>query len=122
MMWKSVRRTLIVWAGLTGLAVALATTTTTVPAVVVVRAATPCEFTGVSRIVAVGDVHGAADRFIGILQAAGLIDDKQHWSGGRAHLVQLGDVLDRGPDSRRALDLLRRLEDEAAKDGGAVHA
>jgi len=120
-MSKSVRRTLIVWTGLIGLIIAVGRTTTT-PAVVVVRAATPCEFTGVSRIVAVGDVHGAADRFVGILQAAGLIDDKQHWSGGRAHLVQLGDVLDRGPDSRRALDLLRRLEGEAAKDGGAVHA
>jgi hypothetical protein len=87
------------------------------------RAAEPrCEFTNVSRVVAVGDVHGAVDRFTAILQTAGLIDDKSKWSGGTAHLVQLGDIVDRGPDSRKALDLLKRLEAEAARAGGAVHA
>jgi len=81
-----------------------------------------CEFEGVERIVAIGDVHGAYDRMVAILRAAGLIDRRQRWSGGKAHLVQLGDVVDRGPDSRKALDLLRRLEGQAAKAGGAVHA
>jgi len=81
-----------------------------------------CNITGVSRIVAIGDVHGAADRFAEILQTTGLVDDKLRWTGGTAHLVQTGDVVDRGPDSRKALDLLRRLEGEAEKAGGAVHA
>jgi len=81
-----------------------------------------CEFEGVERIVAIGDVHGAYDRMVAILRAAGLIDRRQRWSGGKAHLVQLGDVVDRGPDSRKAIDLLRRLEGQAAKAGGAVHA
>jgi hypothetical protein len=36
--------------------------------------------------------------------------------------VQLGDVLDRGADARKALDLLRRLEKEARRARGAVHA
>jgi hypothetical protein len=35
--------------------------------------------------------------------------------------VSLGDLLDRGPESRKALDLLMRLEGEAAAAGGAVH-
>ena len=83
--------------------------------------ASGCNIEGVERIVAIGDVHGADDRFVGILKAARLIDDTLHWSGGRAHLVQTGDILDRGPGSRRALDLLRRLEDEAPRAGGAVH-
>jgi hypothetical protein len=85
-------------------------------------ASSSCGIDGVERIVAVGDVHGAYDRFIEILQTSGLIDEKQRWSGGRAHLVQLGDVVDRGPDSRKALDFLQRLEGEAASAGGAVHA
>jgi hypothetical protein len=85
-------------------------------------ASTSCGIDGVERIVAVGDVHGAYDRFVAILKTAGLIDSRQRWSGGRVHLVQLGDVLDRGPDSRKVLDLLRRLEREAASAGGAVHA
>jgi len=85
-------------------------------------AADDCEIQGAARIVAVGDVHGAYDSFVAILRAAGVIDEKQRWSGGRTRLVQLGDVVDRGPDSRKALDLLRRLEKEAERAKGAVHA
>ena len=82
----------------------------------------PCDVRTADRIVAVGDVHGAFDQFVSILRAAGLIDQRNRWSGGKAVLVQTGDILDRGPDSRKALDLLRRLEDEARRDGGAVYA
>ena len=85
-------------------------------------ASTSCGIEGVERIIAIGDVHGAYDRFVEILQTAALIDNRQRWIGGRAHLVQLGDVVDRGPDSRKALELLQRLEGEAASAGGAVHA
>jgi hypothetical protein len=70
----------------------------------------------------VGDVHGADERFLAILRAAGIVDGRGRWAGGRAHLVQTGDVVDRGPGSRKALDLLRRLEGEARKAGGRVHA
>jgi hypothetical protein len=81
-----------------------------------------CALTTTDRIVAVGDVHGAYDRFVGILRAAGIVDGRARWIGGRATLVQTGDVVDRGPHSRRVLDLLMRLEREAARAGGAVHA
>jgi hypothetical protein len=85
-------------------------------------AALPCELTTTDRIVAVGDVHGAYDRFVSILRAAELLDEGDRWIGGAAVLVQTGDVLDRGDDSRRVLDLLRRLEVEAAEAGGSVQA
>jgi hypothetical protein len=81
-----------------------------------------CAIQGVERVVAIGDVHGAADRLLEILRTAELIDSTDHWSGGHAHLVQLGDMVDRGPDSRRALDILQRLEGEAQSAGGSVHA
>lgn len=87
----------------------------------VARAATPCEFEKVDRIVAVGDVHGAYDRLLEILRAASVIDARNRWSGGRTHLVQTGDVLDRGPDSRRVVEFLRRLAREAERAGGQVH-
>jgi len=80
------------------------------------------EWEGVERIVAIGDVHGAYERFVANLRANGLVDRKLAWTGGRAHLVQTGDVLDRGPDSRRVMDLLMKLEKEAEKAGGKVHA
>jgi hypothetical protein len=79
-------------------------------------------WTGVERVVAVGDVHGDYDQFVAVLRSAGLIDEGATWIGGKTHLVQTGDVLDRGDDSRKAMDLLMRLEEEAAKAGGAVHA
>ena len=39
-----------------------------------------------------------------------MIDGSAGWSGGRTHLVSLGDLVDRGPESRRVLDLLIRLQ------------
>jgi Calcineurin-like phosphoesterase len=92
-----------------------------VPGAIRAEQASPCDFSGIERVVAVGDVHGAYDRFVEILRATGLLDAQLHWSGGKTHLVQLGDVVDRGPDSRKAIDLLRHLADEAAAAGGQVH-
>lgn len=83
--------------------------------------AIPCVFSGVPRIVAVGDIHGDFDNFIKILQGTGVIDGDLRWAAGRGHLVQNGDVMDRGPKAREILDLLRRLETEARAAGGMVH-
>src|SRR4030095_6799611 len=71
----------------------------------------------VGRVVAVGDVHGDYDQLVTVLRDTGLVDDKTRWVGGKAWLVQTGDRVDRGPDSRKVMDLLQRLE-EAAKEGG----
>jgi len=76
---------------------------------------------GVARVLAVGDVHGDYDRFLAVLRAGGVVDERGRWTGGRTHLVQTGDRLDRGPDSRKVMDLLVRLEKEARKAGGMVH-
>jgi diadenosine tetraphosphatase ApaH/serine/threonine PP2A family protein phosphatase len=81
-----------------------------------------CAITTTERVVAVGDVHGAHAQFVAILRAASLIDGRNRWSGRRAILVQTGDVLDRGTDSRQTLDLLRKLEGEARRAGGQVIA
>jgi len=75
-----------------------------------------------SRIVAIGDVHGAIERFSALLKKAGLIDEQHRWSGGRAVLVQTGDMSDRGTGMRAALDLLMSLEQQASRAGGRVHA
>lgn len=82
----------------------------------------PDSFSGVERIVAVGDVHGGYDEFTGILRAAGVIDGANRWSGGRTHFVQTGDLLDRGAGSRKVMDLVMRLERQAVASGGRVHA
>jgi hypothetical protein len=90
---------------------------------VAVAAAEPEQYrwSGVERVVAVGDVHGACQSLESILAEAGLIDDELTWSGGATHLVLLGDVVDRGPESKRALALIMRLQAEATIAGGHVH-
>lgn len=71
-------------------------------------------------IIAVGDVHGDHQQFVKVLETTGLIDSKQRWAGGATHLVQLGDLPDRGPDTRKTMDLLMKLEASATEDGGSV--
>jgi Calcineurin-like phosphoesterase len=85
-------------------------------------AAPPDAWSGVERIVAVGDAHGDFDGFTEVLRSAGVIDKRNRWAAGRTHLVQTGDVLDRGPDSRKIMDLLMDLEKQARRAGGEVHA
>ncbi|AEI68855.1 metallophosphoesterase [Corallococcus macrosporus] len=82
----------------------------------------PDTFSGVERVVAVGDVHGDVDALKEVLRLAGIIDAKDRWIGGKTHLVQTGDIPDRGDQTRAAFDLLMRLEQEALAAGGRVHA
>ena len=76
----------------------------------------------VDRVVVVGDVHGDYERFKEVLRMSGVVDAKGKWSGGKAHLVQMGDVVDRGPDSKKVLDLIPELANQARRAGGQVHA
>lgn len=78
-------------------------------------------WTGVARVVAIGDIHGDFEQFVQVLRSAQLVDDYGNWTGGKTHLVQTGDVVDRGPDSRAVMDLLTKLEKQAAAAGGGVH-
>jgi hypothetical protein len=81
----------------------------------------PWSWTGVDRIVAVGDLHGDYENFVRILRGTRLVDAKLAWIGGKAHFVQTGDVMDRGTGAKAIFDLIRRLEADAAKAGGMVH-
>ena len=85
----------------------------------VVLAVAPSVTAG-ERIVAIGDIHGNYDGFVSILQRAGLVDRDTHWIGGETTLVQTGDIFDRGLGVFKVLDLLMRLEGEAAAAGGQV--
>jgi hypothetical protein len=56
----------------------------------------------VGRTVIIGDVHGCADELEELLAAVGL--------GSEDRLVTVGDLVARGPDSRRVLRLVRDLD------------
>ena len=74
------------------------------------------------RIIAVGDLHGDFSVWRDIAGGAGLVDSSGHWTGGRTTLVQVGDVVDRGPGSLEIVRELMRLQKEAPRQGGKVIA
>jgi hypothetical protein len=76
---------------------------------------------GVERIVAVGDLHGDYEQFSAVMRMTGLVDENGKWVGGRTHLVQNGDIPDRGPDSLKIIRDLQALEKAARKSKGFVH-
>lgn len=78
-------------------------------------------WTGVERVIAIGDLHGDYGQYIKVMQSAGLINNRGKWIGGDTHLVQTGDITDRGDDSRKIIDHLVKLSKQARKKGGYVH-
>jgi hypothetical protein len=78
-------------------------------------------WSGVERVIAFADVHGAYEDLTDLLRKVGVVDADLHWAAGKAHVVSTGDLLDRGAGSRRAMDLLMRLQSEAGEAGGMLH-
>lgn len=62
-----------------------------------------------SRAYAIGDVHGRLDLLDALLEQ--IAADRQARPCAREFLVLLGDVIDRGPDSRGVVARLRGLDD-----------
>lgn len=92
--------------------------------VLIAPAALPAQdrWTDLERIVAIGDLHGDFGQYEKLLKLNNLVDDRLHWQGSRTHLVQLGDVPDRGADSLQIIRHLMQLQKEASRAGGVVHA
>lgn len=106
---------------LAAIGLALASLVAAGPGFAEARQVSDFEWSGVERVVVLGDLHGDYEQYIDALDAAGLIDRRGRWDGGQTHLVQTGDVPDRGPDTRRILDHLEQLKKQAERDGGRVH-
>ncbi|MFU8820684.1 MAG: metallophosphoesterase [Gammaproteobacteria bacterium] len=70
-------------------------------------AAEAYRFSTGERVVAVGDIHGALDEFVAVLQGTGLIDEDLAWRGGATTLVSVGDLVDRGDYGRQVMDQSR---------------
>lgn len=102
--------------------VAVAITVASASALTHAAADTPkWQFSTSNPVVAIADIHGAYPAFVATLESAGVIDGQGRWSAGETRLVVVGDLLDRGAESRKAMDLVRRLEAESVAVGGAVH-
>jgi hypothetical protein len=84
----------------------------------------------VDKLYAFGDIHGDFNSFILCLTKAKLIDKNHKWCGGNAHVVQVGDILDRKPrdddpsdeDSEfKIISLILKLQLESYLVGGGFH-
>jgi sugar/nucleoside kinase (ribokinase family) len=72
------------------------------------------------RLLIVGDVHGMLDALLAALRGHGLVDAAGRWIGGHDELWLAGDLVDRGPEGLGVVELVMRLQDEAASAGGRV--
>lgn len=72
------------------------------------------------KIIAMGDMHGDYNAYESLMLQSSLMDADGNWSGGSAIFVQTGDIPDRGPDTRKIIESLMRLERQAPNAGGKV--
>ena len=82
---------------------------------------TKLHYQGISRVVALSDIHGQYPVARKLLLAHGVIDDDENWTYGDGHLVVVGDVFDRGDQVNAALWMLLHLQLQAEEAGGRVH-
>jgi len=68
-----------------------------------VRRLSPCK----GRTLVIGDVHGCANELLTLIKAFN--------PGPQDRLMAVGDLINRGPDSRKVLDLVRRWKIEAVQ-------
>jgi hypothetical protein len=73
-----------------------------------------------ARIWAVGDIHGARQRLLELLNEAGIVDAQQHWAAGGATGICIGDYFNRGEDGAGVALLLQRLQQQARRAGGEL--
>jgi Calcineurin-like phosphoesterase len=78
----------------------------------------------VSAVHVIGDVHGQLEKLRDLLRGAELIrkdkDTNETWSGGESTLWLMGDLVNHGPDGIGAVELVMRLQQQAARAGGRV--
>ena len=84
------------------------------------EAAPPAPVEAPSRIVVVGDLLGDRARSDRALALAGVLSSDGHWNAGSTVLVQLGDLIDPGPDTKAVVERWMALADDAAAAGGRV--
>ena len=73
------------------------------------------------RLVAIGDLHADLDAARRAFRLAGATDGRGAWIGGSLIVVQMGDLIGRGPDDRAVLEFVLGLQDKAKAAGGTLH-
>jgi hypothetical protein len=79
------------------------------------------EYSGVNKLLAIGDVHGEYDVLVKLLRNSGVIDENLDWNWGDGHLVFIGDIFDRGDKVTESLYLIKKLQGQANENKGKLH-
>ena len=88
------------------------------------------EYNNIERIIAFGDIHGDLNAFKSCLRKANLINRQDRWIGGKTHVVQVGDILDRKPRGDDTTDedsefiiisYIMKIQIESYLSGGGYH-
>ena len=58
----------------------------------------------------IGDVHGHADKLVQLLKKLGYTKTDDIWSHPNRTLISIGDLIDRGPQQREVVDILKTME------------
>ena len=84
----------------------------------------PRNVSGYERVVVVGDVHGDYERLLEILDRVNITmtmgEERCRFIASRVLLVQMGDVVDRGPRSLESWQCLGKLQATAHARGSSV--
>ncbi len=84
----------------------------------------------VDRLIVIGDIHGDYKAFINVLKKAKIVDEKENYIGGKTHVVQVGDILDRKPretnrndedNEIKIISKIMELQIDSFKSGGGYH-
>ncbi len=72
------------------------------------------------RIIAIGDLHGALDSLLEIAGRLGIVDGRLDLDLADTDLVFVGDICDRGTNSRAIYELIIRWQEAAPRKGSRV--
>jgi hypothetical protein len=70
--------------------------------------------------IVIGDADASLPAVQNILKTEGLVDEGDHWVGGRRVVAQVGDVVGRGTQAKELYLYLFRVQKEARQAGGEV--
>ena len=71
-------------------------------------------------LIAIGDLHGDMLKAEQVLRKLRVINESGAWIAGNTTLIQLGDLVDRGPDSIALTLMFESLRVQAEEKGGSV--
>ncbi|KAH7650120.1 hypothetical protein FG379_003200 [Cryptosporidium bovis] len=65
------------------------------------------------RVVVIGDIHGDLKSLVACLYLSGITDRNFDWIANNTMLIQLGDIVDRGPHAFQIYKLFNKLRNQA---------